>query len=249
MVDVFEQVEEEMRAERWQALVRRWWPWAAGVLGLILAIVLGIWGVDAWRTHTAGEASLAYNRGLEALQEQDLAAARSAFEEAADAGSGPYRALALMQQAGIHVQENETDEAVALFDQAARASGDPLIADSARLKAAFLVMDTGTLEEITERLDPLVEEGRPFRVIAQEALALAQLEHGQTDAARETFVLLTLAQDVPDALRQRAQAAISMIDADNAGAVAAIARAARELPAPTEAAVAPGGAGGPPAAE
>lgn len=240
MVDVFEEVEEGLRSEQWRTWARRWLPWIGGALVLALVIALGVWGLDAWRTRTAGEASQAYARGVEALAEGDTAAAEAAFTEAAEAGSPAYRVLALSQRAGILASRDETEEAVALFDEAAEASGDPLLSDPARLKAAFLLMDTASLEDITERLTPLTEEDRPFRPLAREALALARLQHGQTAEARREFVLLSLEQDIPEGVRQRAQAAKDMIDAGTAAAIPGIVRAAAQVPTAAEAAARPG---------
>lgn len=222
MVDVFEQVEEELRSERLKRLARTWLPVVGGVLLVALIAALAWWGWQSYQTGRAGTASIAYQRGLEALQNGDSAGAESAFAEAEEAGNGAYRSLALQQRAGIAVAADRVPDAIALLDEAASAAGDPLLADPARLKAAMLMMDTGSLEDIEARLEPLAEEGRPLRPFAQEALGLARLQHGKPAEARQVFVLLTLGQDVPDSIRQRAQAAISMIDNNTAAGLAAI---------------------------
>jgi hypothetical protein len=232
VVDVFEEVEEELRSERWKRLARQWGPWVAGVLVLALVLALSWWGWDSYQTSRANEASVAYDRGMQALGDQDVAAADAAFTEAAAATGGGYKAMALMQRAGLAVTADRIDDAVTLFDEASRASRDPLLADSAQLRAAFLLMDTKPLAEVTTRLEPLTAEGRPYRAFAQEALALARLQAGQNDAARELFVLLSLGQDVPDSLRQRAQAAIESIDSGTASALAATVRAQASVPVP-----------------
>lgn len=240
MVDIFEEVEEDLRAEQWRKLARTWLPWIGGALVLALIVALAIWGVDAWRTRVANNASEAYARGVEALRQGDTAAADAAFVEAADAGSRAYRVLALSQRAGILAAQDRAAEAAALFDEAAESARDPILVDQARLKAALLLMDSASLDDITARLTPLTEEGRPLRPLAREALALAQLQHGQTAEARNTFVQLSLGQDVPDGVRERAQAAISMIDAGTAAAIPAIVRAAAEAASSADDAARPG---------
>ena len=68
---------------------------------------------------------------------------------------------------------------------------------------------------------------------AQEALGMARLQFNKPAEAREVFVLLTLGQDVPDSVRQRAQAAIGMIDTGvAAGLPAIVAAQALTPPAP-----------------
>lgn len=227
MTDVFEEVEEELRSERYQRLARTWGPVIAAVLVVCLLVALGYWGWDSWRTRQAEQASVAYNTGLEALQRSDLAAAESAFNEAAERG-GAYRVLALNQRAGIALQSNRIDDAVALFDEAADSTRDPILKDLSALKAAYLVLDTAPLDALTERLEPLTAEGRPFAGYAQEALGMARIQHNQLQAARELFVQLSLGQDVSDGVRQRAQVAIQAIDSGTASAIPAIVAAARQ---------------------
>ena len=103
MVDVFEEVEEELRSERYRRLFRTWGPWVAGALVLALVAALAWWGWQSWQTSRAETAATHYDRGMQALGEGDTAAADAAFVEAVDTGSGGYKALALQQRAGIAV--------------------------------------------------------------------------------------------------------------------------------------------------
>lgn len=240
VTDVFEQVEEEIRSERLKRLARNWLPVVGGILLIALVAALAWWGWQSFQTSRAHAGSVAYQRGLEALQSGDAAGAESAFAEAEQKGNGAYKALALQQRAGIAVAANRIPDAVALFDQAAKANGDPIMADPARFKAALLLMDSAPLEELETRLEPLTAENRPMRPFAQEALGLARLQHNKPAEAREVFVLLTLGQDVPDSIRQRAQAAIGMIDAGIANSLAPIV-AAQSVTPPTGAAAQPAG--------
>jgi len=251
VVDVFEQVEEELRSDRYKRMARTWLPIGAGLLAVALVAALGWWGWQSYVTNQADKASAAYDRGMEALQANNPSGADTAFAEAAKSGDGAYKALALMQQAGIAVSANKTQDAVKLFDDAAKAAGDPIIADAAAIKAAFLLMDTAPLEDIQKRLTPLADDKRPLHAFAQEALAMAQLQHGKTAEARQAFVQLQLGQDVPDDIRQRAQAGVQAIDSGTAGGLAAIVRAAVALPAPaaTPAVAAPAAAPAPAQAE
>lgn len=231
LVDVFEQVEEELRSERYKRLARTWLPIGAGVGAIALISALGWWGYQTWQTNEADKASVAYQRGIEAFTAGNLDQANTAFGEAADTASRGYKALALMQQAGIAVEQGKNEEAVRLFDEAAKAGRDPIIADGAALKAAYLLVDKGSLEDMTKRLEPLTGEKRPYRALAQEALATVQLLHNKPTEARETFVQLQLGQDVPQTVRQRAVVAVQLIDSGTHGAVRKIVDEAAKLPA------------------
>ena len=98
-------------------------------------------------------------------------------------------------------------------------------------KAALLLMDTASLEDVQARLEPLTEEGRPFRAFAREALAMAQLQHGKTAEARSTLVVLKNSLDTPREISQRAELALASIDDGTASNVPAITEAMARLEA------------------
>lgn len=231
LVDVFEQVEEELRSERYKRLARTWLPVGAGVGAVALIGALGWWGYQSWQTNEADKASASYERGLEALMADNAEGAQAAFEEAAGTASRGYKALALMQQAALAVEAGKTEDAVRLFDEAAKAASDPVLSDPAALKAAYLVMDTAPIAEIEKRLEPLTADKRPFRVLAREALAMAYIQNGKTAEARELFVQLQLGQDAPEAVRQRAQMAVQAIDSGTSAALPKILEEAARTPA------------------
>lgn len=235
MVDVFDQVEEELRSDRYKRLARTWLPVAGGVLLVALIAALGWWGWQKMETSKADRASIAYQRGLESLEANNLVGAEAAFVQAADEGNAAYKALALQHRAGIAVQQNRVPAAVELFDEAAAASGEPLLRDGAAYKAALLLMDTASFEDIQARLEPLTEEGRPFRAFAREALAMAQLQHGKTAEARSTLVVLKNSLDTPREITQRAELAIASIDDGTAANLAPITAAMASLEAETAA--------------
>lgn len=245
MVDVFDQVEEELRSDRYKRLARTWLPVAGGVLLVALIAALAWWGWQKMETAKADKASIAYQRGLESLEANNPVGADAAFIQAADEGNAAYKALALQHRAGIAVEANRIPDAVELLDEAAGASRDPLLADGARWKAALLLMDTASLEDIQARLEPLTEEGRPFRAFARESLALAQLQHGKTAEARSTLVVLKNSLDTPQEISQRADVIIGSIDAGMAPNLKPIteAMAAAETSAARAAAAPPQGGG------
>ncbi len=197
------------------------------------------WGWDSWQTSKADKASVAYDRGLESLEANNPIGADAAFIQAAKDGNGAYKALALSQRAGIALAANRIPDAIALLDEAAKASSDPLLSDPAAYKAALLAMDSETLEQIEARLEPIAKDGRPFSAFALEALAMARLQHGQVAPAREALVLLKNGLDTPEIVTQRADLAIAAIDAGGAASLAGIIRAQAAIPVAPPAPAAP----------
>ena len=126
MADAFYDVDEQLRAARLQSLFRRSWPYAAGVLALILAATLGVWAWRAYEASAEGDNSQRYADALQALTAGDAAKAQAQFSAMAKDGTPAYRALALMQEAGIKLKAEDEAGAAGLFDQAAAAAGDPI---------------------------------------------------------------------------------------------------------------------------
>jgi hypothetical protein len=249
VVDIFEEVDEHLRSDRLGAIARRYLPWVFTIFSLALVIALAVWGYTAYQQRTIAAASRAYATGLDLLAKHDTAGAYASFGGVAAQSASAYKALALMQQAGVRMDQKRTDDAVVLFDQAARTTSDPVIGDAARLKSAFAVLDTAPYIEVEARLKPLTDPGRPFHALAREALALAKLNAGRPQDALADFQVLTLMADAPQDVRQRAQAAITLIKGGTATGLPAVVKAAIALPplpppvaAPTPQAPAPQGA-------
>ncbi len=230
MVDVFEEVDEHLRADRAEVLFRKYLPWVLGGLGVGLALALAIWGYQTFSEKSIARASTLYAQGVDSLGKGDTAGALKQFDDAAKASSGAYKSLALQQEAAIYLDQGKTDLATKAFDDAAGATGEPILADAARLKSAYALLDTASYADIEARLKPIMDPKRPYSPLAREALAWAKLRDGKVAAARADFVVLSLLPSAPDALHQRAHAAIGLIDGGTAGQVAATVKEAVAMP-------------------
>ncbi len=232
MTDFLEEIEEQLRSDRYKALALKVWPWILGVAVAALVLALAWWGLQSYRSRLAAKSSETYAAALDLYRSGQIDKAYAGFGEAVKTSSGGYKSLALMQQGAIRLQQGETSQAADLFDKAAAAAPSPIIGDMARLKSAFALIDTATFAVIEQRLKPLTDAKRPYRAAALEALAMAKLRAGRLKEARDDFVVLSLLSDAPDAVRQRAQAALSAIDSGAAAGVPAAVEAARRMPPP-----------------
>ena len=234
MVDLFEEVEEELRVEQYKKLALKLAPWVIGGLLAGALVALGAYGFVRYQQAATSKAATAYAAALDSLEQGDEAGAAKKLDGVK--GAAAYKTLALMVQAGLRENAGKPDEAVKLFDQAAAAApggkAGLILADTARLKAAWAVMDDKPYAEIEKRLQPLTQPGRPVRALAQEALNMAMLNAGMVQQARVGATRLTAAPDAPAGVAQRAQVMISVIDSGVAGGISAVAKAEKALPPP-----------------
>ena len=251
MVDLFEEVEEGLRSERYLTVTRRLVPWGIGLLAAIIVAYGAWWAYTAWQEGNTVNAAVAYQKGVDALAGGDTTGAFAAFETAAKAGSPGYRTLALLQEGDLRLAAGKPDEAAKLYDDASKDAPNQIFADLASLKAAEALLDTAPLADEQARLTPLMGADRPYALYAKEALAMAELIGGKTDDAKKTFTALSVALGSSDDMRQRAQMAILLIDSGETQTAVQAIKIAATMPPPPPASVAPQGAPGaapPPAA-
>ncbi|HSV03222.1 MAG TPA: tetratricopeptide repeat protein [Phenylobacterium sp.] len=230
MTDLFEEIEEQLRSERYRELGFRVLPWVLGLGAAALIAALAVWGWQAYRQQAIAKASEEYGAALDAMGQGHEDTAVRLWTEVSRSPARGYRSLALMQLGGLSVSDHKPAEAVKFFDRAAQAAPDSIIGDAARLKSAFALLDTAPEQQVEARLTPLIGEGRPYRVQAREALAFAKLMAGDGAGARREFSMISNALDAPDGARERAKAAINLIDSGSAKAVPGLAKAQAALP-------------------
>lgn len=230
MTDLFEEVEEQLRSDRYRALALKALPWVLGIAAAALIAVLAYWGWQTYQQKQDAKASEQYAAALEDMAQGDRGQAEKLWTDVSHSGARAYKSLALMQLGGLALSDKKIPAAVKLFDEAADAAPDPIIGDAARLKSAFALLDTASQSEMEQRLAPLMKDGRPYRVQAREALGFTKLMAGDMAGARSQFLLISQALDAPEGARERATAAINLIDSGSAKAIPQVAKQAAALP-------------------
>lgn len=205
-----EEVTEEVRRDRLFGYVRRY-GWIA------LVVVVVIVGGAAWNEYSKAQArAVAEARGdaiLAALDADDGAAAQGALGEIADAGTATP-VVAMLQSALALQEDDPAAAALALAAIADDADTPALYRDMAVLKRAILTAaDTPPADRITA-LTPLTAAGAPFRVLAEEQIALAEVDNGDIDAAIDRLRALLEDTEASQGLRQRATQLIVALGGD-----------------------------------
>jgi hypothetical protein len=217
VVDIFDEVEEELREERMQEFLKKY-----GVLlfAAALLVIGAVAGWKAWGWYEARQDIDAANRYLAAairteaagVAGPDRAAAIAAFQAVEAAAPEGYRVLARLREAALRADSGDLHGAAAIWDQvAADSSADPLLRDLASLTWCLHYADKGDPALLEGRLKPLAAPGNAWRSLALEQLALLELRQGHTDAARTQ--LKKLAEDItaPNGVRGRAAALVARV--------------------------------------
>ncbi len=205
LTDIFSEIEQDLRREQANKL---WEKYGIYVVGLAVAIVLAATAVVGWRAwiHSRAEVSSEKFNALIAIaasqKPEDAAAALGAFADDATRG---YAVLARMEQAGYLVKTGDKKGAVAAFDEVANdRSAAPVLQGMARIKAALLLVDTATYDEMDGRLASLDESGNAWRNNARELLGLSAYKAGKYAEAETNFAAIIADSKASTGLRDRA---------------------------------------------
>jgi hypothetical protein len=224
------EVDESLRQERMLDIAKRYGPY---LIGAFVAVLVAVAGWQFWQSHNTGAArrhAAEYAAAQEMARGGNLDAAKTEFERLTEEGPGVYRTMAQMELAAILAAQGDLDGAIAGFDEAAERASDPVMKQTAQLRAAYIAADTQDFAALQQRLTPLIESDTRISFLARELLGIEAWEAGQTDLARSTLETLSLAFDAPEEVRNRAQVALAVIGPAPAAASADGAAA----PAPSE---------------
>lgn len=195
-----EEVSEAVRRDRLFRYFRRY-GWIA------IAIVVLIVGGAAWREYSkAQERAAAEAQGneiLAALDAQDASARLDALS-GIETGDGAQAVVEMLAAAEALAADEPSAAADALRAIEENGSLDPIYRQMATLKRVMVLSVDMSPEDRIAALEPLTAAGAPFRVLAEEQIALAELQSGDRDAALSRLRALVDDTEATGALRQRA---------------------------------------------
>jgi hypothetical protein len=205
MADIFKEVDEELRHERYAKL---WKKYGMYVITAAVLVVGAVAGTSIWRDYqiSAREADgEAFAAALSTFESGDNAAAANAFAALAESAGGGYAVLARLQAALALGRSGDAQAAAAAFEGvAADSSADPLFRDLAVLLLAIETLDTADPASLTARLQPLAAATSPWRHTARELTALLAIRAGEPVRARELLTTLSDDDEAPIGIRGRA---------------------------------------------
>ena len=217
MADIFHEVDEEVRREQLKKLWERYGHYLVALAILIVAAVAGWRGYEYWQTKKAAEAGAAFEAAMTLSEQGKHEEAGAAFAKIAAEGTSGYRALARLREAA-ELAQRDPQAAVKLYDDiAADRSAGQVVQDLAALRAAMILVDTTTYDELRRRLEPLTEPDRAFRHSARELLALSAWRAGDLAAAQRWFDMMTTDPETPTGTRQRIDVLMALVASQGKG--------------------------------
>lgn len=206
------EVNDELRSDQMKAVWTRFGGIIIGIAVLIVLGTVGKVGYDYWQEASSSQSGDTFLAALNLARENKSDEALAALTELEKDGYGSYPVLAQLRVATLQAQKGETDSAVAAFSGIGRDTRIPAaLRDAARLRAAYLLIDAGTYEQVSSEVEQLAVPQNAMRHSAREALGLSAYKADDYAKAKSWFQQIVDDAQSPRGIMNRAQMLLDVI--------------------------------------
>jgi hypothetical protein len=206
----FREVNEELRSDQMHNAWKRYGRIAIGVAVLVVVGTAGWRGYEYWESHGSSQSGDRFIAALTLASEGKNDEALSALGAIEQDGTGAYPVLAKLRAASVQQAKGDTAAAVEAYRQVGNDGAAPqAIRDLAKLRAAWILIDTGSYEDVSAEAQVMTAQGHVLASSAREALGLAAYKAGNMPQAKQWFQQIA---DDAQASRNVANRAQIMLD-------------------------------------
>ena len=206
---IFREVDDEVRQDEYKKIFDRY---GKHFVALAVALLVAVGGYQAWifyQQKQAEDAGAVYFAALRKAADGKSEDALAALAAVSHPGFGQ---LAALQSAALMAGKGDVDKAVAAYDVfAANSSNDPALADLARIRAGYLLVDTGKTDDLKARMAGFDKDGAAWRNEAREILGLVAWRAKDYANAEKDMTAIVQDAAAPSAMHQRAQIMLQLI--------------------------------------
>lgn len=237
MTDIFQEVEEDLRRDRFKKAWDKYGIYVIVAAVLIVAITAGWRGYLAWEASRQRAAGDRFMAALQTAESGSHAAAAETLSAFAREAPGGYDMLARFRVATEQAKAGARDQAIEAFRAIADDTGlNDLYRGLARIRTAYLLLDAGDAAAAAREVEPLVAAtGSAWNHSAQEVMGLAAYAEDDLEEARRWFGELEKDAGVPADLRGRARLMLTLIESRTGGKAGDTSAASGETSPNTEA--------------
>ncbi|MEI9886615.1 MAG: tetratricopeptide repeat protein [Rhizomicrobium sp.] len=205
MSDIFREVEEEVRRERFEQIWKQYGDYIIAGVALVVIAIAGWQLYQRYETNERLKASETLIAAQELAGAGDIGKATPAFAIVAKDAPGGYAKIARLSQAGALLAAGQRAAAVEIYKKIA-AEDRGVLGRVAVIRTAWALADSAPRSEIATLLGPLADAASPWRFAAREILAYADYHAGEMLKAQAAFQALADDAKAPEGMRSRANA-------------------------------------------
>ena len=199
----FEEVDEEVRNEKFKQLVNKYGGVILTLLIIFLSITVGYEKIGEWRLHKAEQKNVQYIQALNSNSDYEKNIAE--LEGIVATEKGLYRDMAQLQIANILLDNSQTEKALKVLDKLYQdVDTTDKIREIAAIKLATYRIDSSSYAEVESLLSPILNrENSSWRPMARELLAMSAIQNKDYAKAKQIYQELLTNNKISDEFRAR----------------------------------------------
>ena len=208
------EIDEELRQEQAQKLWKTYGKYVIGVAVVVVFVVAGYQGWTAYDHSQKQEATNSLIRATSLADSGDTTAAIDSLAILEAKKVGEITVLASLRHAALIAKEGDKQaSATAYYAIADDTSVSKPFRDLASILGTVHSLDqnSGNAQAVIDRLKPLIDTNSNWRHSAREISAVAAIEMGQVEQAKEHLQAIALDAQAPSGVRSRAQEQLQAI--------------------------------------
>ena len=209
------EVDENLRRDRMQDLVKKNVSWIVAAVILFLAACGGFIYRQNYQEKRDGEAVEQLAQVFTDIAKGKVQTAPARLDKLSDAHSKAVRGVAQFGRAAVALEQNDPKLALAKFKAMAEDESLPQpFRDLALIRQTSLEFDSLKPDQIISRMEPLTKPGAPWFGSAGELTAMAKIKQGKSAEAGRLFAAIARDENAPDTTRGRAIQMASSLGVD-----------------------------------
>ena len=216
MVDIFQEVEEDLKRERSEELWRKYGKYVIGTAAVIVLGVAGREGLKTYEQTTSIENGTRFANAVELAQagEDKQEAALEALDAIIADGNAGFVAMGHFQKAAIYLRAGATASAVSELEAvAANDDIDQVYRDLAVVQIAMNSATQSNAKDLIAQLEPIAVPENAWYYSAREMIALLHVAAGDVAAAKPLLTDIADDGDAPSGMRARASEILKAVGA------------------------------------
>lgn len=208
------EVNEELKNEKIKQIWEKYGLFIIAVVTVSLTAAISFETIKSWYNKKFQDISDAYSAAIVLQEQEKYEESNNVLKSVEEKADGHiYAQLVQFQQANILLEQNKTDEALAILQNIINdENSDKSLKEVAIIKIASHKLENATFEDIEALLKGMVEENGNWTVIAQEILAMSAIKYKKLDKAKELYANILANPETPENIKAKAQDMILLLN-------------------------------------